>query len=419
MPKRTIAITRLRVGMYLIGIDRSWFHTPFLRNKFLLKEEREIAALRKAGVSEVVIDTDLGLDPEAVAPPEPTLQERIPTPPLSASTELEPPQTNPPGQTVAPISPVRLASQFSEAKQRHQTWTNQVRMLFEKTRATDVVEIAAVQHIVDEVMESLLERQAACLAVLGLRDPDPNLQEHGLTVCTLSLALGKALELSDDHLRHLGMGALLHDIGLAKLPRNIIKRPKAMAPAQQALYQSHTDLGVGLLRKSGSTEPTVTSIIEGHHHLERATATAPDTGIDTHLVKVVSVIDQYDELSTGQTGLPPMSANQVLTQLYQQFRASPDWLLIVSALIRIIGVYPLYSVVSLDNGELGIVAAITPGKAHLPFLYICRDEQNRVCQPPRPLDLTQEPDGGRRVKEIQDPRQCGVNIEHVLKQVAA
>ncbi len=416
MPKRTIPIGRLKVGMYLAGVDRSWLHTPFLRHRFLIKHESEITALWSAGIAEVVVDTELGLDPD------------------SGSGEKQRPTPTPSGATVenAPVpasecvslpserpSPVSLANNFSQANEKRKEWLNRTNALFEKTRATDLVEVGEVRQIVDDVMESLMERQAACLAVLGLRQTDPTLQEHGLTVCTLSLVLGKALGLSDGAMKQLGIGAMLHDIGLTKLPHNIIKRPKTMAPAQQALYQTHTDLGIGVLQKSGATERDVISIVKGHHKFDKAPqdASTPETGADP--VKIVSTIDHYDELITGQTGLTPMSSNQALTQLYQHFRARPDWLPLVSSLIRVIGVYPLYSVVSLSSGEIGVVGAITPGKAHLPYLYICRDEHRHPCVPPKQVDLVQEPDGGRRVKEVQDPLQVGIDIEQVLKQVTA
>lgn len=421
MAKRSIPIDRLTVGMYLTGVDRSWLHTPFLRHRFLIREVKEIIALRKAGVAEVIIDTELGLDPELLLRSH-EVQDADSTkhgsPNLAAGGHT-PQWPDPVMLSAERLSPARLASHFSAAKQQRLDWMNRTNALFEKTRATDIVEVGEVRQIVESVLESLLERQAACLAVLGLRQPDATLQEHGLNVCTLALVLGKALGFPDTVLRQLGMGALLHDIGLTKLPRNIVKRPKAMAPAQQALYQTHSDLGVAVLEKTGATDPDVVSIVKRHHQFDKVQQELSKKEAAPDLVKLVSVVDQYDELITGQTGLTPMSSNQALTQLYQHFRAHPDWLPLVSSLIRVIGVYPLYSIVSLSTGELGVVAAITPGKAHLPLLYICRDLHRRPCVPPTPVDLIQEPEGGRRIKEVQDPLQVGIDIEQVLKQVAA
>jgi hypothetical protein len=134
---------------------------------------------------------------------------------------------------------------------------------------------------------------------------------------------------------------------------------------------------------------------------------------------LVGIIDQYDELVTGQTGLTPMSSNQALTQLYQRYRADEALSQVVSHLIRAIGVYPLYSVVSLSSGELAVVGAITPGKAHLPLLYVCRDESGKTCFPPVPLNLIHEPEGGRTIRDVRNADREGLDVEAVLRQVAA
>ena len=114
-----------------------------------------------------------------------------------------------------------------------------------------------------------------------------------------------------------------------------------------------------------------------------------------------------------------MSSNQAMTQLYQRYRDQPYLLAQVSYLIRAIGVFPLYSLVALKSGEVGVVGSITPGKAHLPILYLCRDAKGVSCAPPLELDLAQEPEGGRSIHDIRDPRREGIDVESILRQVAA
>jgi HD-GYP domain-containing protein (c-di-GMP phosphodiesterase class II) len=429
MPKRTIPISRLKVGMYVAGLDRSWFHTPFLRHSFLIQNEQEITALRQSGVTMVVVDTDLGRDvAEEREASKPLSTPSVPVSPTTAAprTTNMTADNKPPAQAhrdPEPLlerpSPLQLAAHFSHARQQREQWLARAKTIFETTRATDLIEADEAWAIIDDVLKNLLERQAACLAVLGVGQLDATLQEHGLTVCTLALTLGKLIGFSDDRLRQLGLGALLHDIGLAKLPHHMIKRPKTMTPAQQSLYLTHTVEGRRILQKSRLTAPDLLSMISYHHQLEQPPETAANSMSHADVIKLISVVDQYDELLNGQTGLPPMSSSQALSHLYQRFQAHHEWQAMVSLLIRVIGIYPLYSVVSLTSGEVGIVAAISPGKAHLPYLYLCRDQLQRPCIPPIPLDLTQEPEGGRRVKEVLDPRRCGIDIEQVLEQAAA
>jgi len=412
--QRTIPLARLMIGMYLVGVDRSWLQTPFLRHKFKIKDQSEIDALRQAGIVEVTIDTELGLDSAGAEPScsawmETVLVER------SAAGTHEAPST----LSSSPLPAVMLAENFAYATQRRSEWVRRLNGLFEQTRKTGLVQYEAVCRVIDEIIGDILDRQAACYAVVGLRQPDPTLHEHGLTVCTLSVMLGHALGYPRARLQELGTGGLLHDIGLTRLPRNIVKQPTTMSPSQQALYDSHPTQGHLILEKSGSSDQAVLTIVKDHH-LTVQIGKIGETPQEHHApARLVGIIDRYDELVTGQTGLTPMSPHQALTQLYRQHQADADILQIVSYLIRTIGVYPLYSVVALNSGELAVVGAITPGKAHLPFLYICRDRSGNPCRPPVPLDLIHEPEGGRTIRDVRNAMREGLDVEAVLRQVAA
>jgi len=192
-----------------------------------------------------------------------------------------------------------------------------------------------------------------------------------------------------------------------------------MPPAQQALYESHAAQGSTILEKSGSSDQAALAIVKGHHLPTQIEQTGESPGGSQESVKLLGIIDQYDELVTGQAGLIPLSSHQALTQLYQRYRADGEASQVVSYLIRTIGVYPLYSEVALSSGELAVVSAITPGKAHLPLLYICRDESGKTCLPPVPLNLIHESQDGRTIRDVRDAVREGLDVEAVLRQVAA
>jgi HD-GYP domain-containing protein (c-di-GMP phosphodiesterase class II) len=413
--KRTIPLTQLKVGMYLIGVDRSWLQTPFLRHKFKIKDQSEIDALLRAGIVQVTIDTGQGLD---VVEHDPTRSVSI----KPVHAESSPAGTPPASVAVSTSQPpaAMLAENLAIATQRRAEWVQRLDGLFEQARKTGFLQQDVVSRVIDEVIGDVLDLQDACYAALALRRPDPTLHEHGLTVCTLSVMLGQALGYTREQLEQLGTGGMLHDIGLIRIPQNIVKRASAMSPAQKVLYDSHTTQGGALLEQSGSFSQAALAIVKGHHSLTEQTGEKEGPSATGHaLARVVGIIDQYDELITGHTGFTPMSSHQALTQLYQRYRADEGLVQIVSYLIRVIGVYPLYSLVGLSSGELAVVGAITPGKAHLPLLYICRDQFGNKCLPPTPLDLIHEPEGGRTIRDVRDAVREGLDVETVLRQVAA
>jgi HD-GYP domain-containing protein (c-di-GMP phosphodiesterase class II) len=69
--RKRIPAQGLRIGMFIDGLDQSWFKTPFLKHHFLIKSSEQIQEIIESGASHVYIDTSRGLDYSAgETPPE-------------------------------------------------------------------------------------------------------------------------------------------------------------------------------------------------------------------------------------------------------------------------------------------------------------------------------------------------------------
>lgn len=139
--------------MYLIGVDRSWLHTPFLRHKLKIKDQAEIDALLRTGIAQVTIDTELGLDvvelePIRSASIEPVLVERSPVDTLQASVA----SSHPPA--------AMLAENLAKATQRRTEWVRRLNSLFEQARKTGLLQ----QDIVSQVIPALRDKLERLLA---------------------------------------------------------------------------------------------------------------------------------------------------------------------------------------------------------------------------------------------------------------
>ena len=90
----------------------------------------------------------------------------------------------------------------------------------------------------------------------------------------------------------------------------------------------------------------------------------------------------------------------------------------VSLLIRVIGVYPLYSLVELNTGERGIVAAIAPGRLHRPVLALFLAPDGRPYSPLRLIDLSREAPGpnARSIVATLDAEREHLRPEDILAQ---
>src|SRR5262249_296044 len=76
---------------------------------------------------------------------------------------------------------------------------------------------------------------------------DPYTAGHSERVSVLSVAIGRALNLPDDELEVLRLGALLHDIGKIGVPDRILMKPGPLSDAEFASIRQHPVLGARIL----------------------------------------------------------------------------------------------------------------------------------------------------------------------------
>ncbi|MCA9421313.1 MAG: DUF3391 domain-containing protein, partial [Nitrospira sp.] len=207
MNKR-ISIHDLRPGMFITGMDRSWFKTPFLRHKWTIKREDEIALLRSYGIQEVQIDTEKGLDLAEVSGVQYTHEDQdlSPTAPLTS-----PPRVGP-GPNLDDIESARLLR--AEA-------ISTMEVFFRQMEAPLPEHLQEVRTVVSTLLDGILEHQAAMVSLIQMRRFDPNLASHGVDTGMLAMAIGQEHGCDPTQLKLVGLAALLHDIGQLRLPLNM------------------------------------------------------------------------------------------------------------------------------------------------------------------------------------------------------
>ena len=409
MAHKRIRVEALKVGMYVAGFDRSWLTTSFLTHSFLIKSQSQIQKLKQSGIQEVEIDPSQGLDVETAEPvahaTEPTAQA-----PSAAGS--------PPGQPAA-ASPQALGAELARAKQVREELLQSLSTVFETIGSSAVVRSQAVKQVVTQMIPKVLESPAAFMALIRTRDFDPALREHVLAVSTLALIIGQTLGYDEKRLGTLATGALLHDVGMLRLPSYMLRLSKSLSKSERDLYETHPKLGVSLLQKSGGFHTDILRVVMEHHINFDQSGYPQDnlTGRPGEMSQIILIADRYDEMLTGQLGVAPLPAREVLSKLYQDARAEQLDMALVSQLIRVVGVYPLYSLVALNTGDRGIVVNVHPGKLHAPIVLLIHDQEGQPYAPPIPLDLAAQ-EGSAEPKSIEtvlNAEKEGVRVEDYLQ----
>ncbi len=285
-------------------------------------------------------------------------------------------------------------------------------------RATNVKRVKrAVQLIVDQV----LNNETSLVGLTTIRDYDEYTFTHSVNVCIFSVALGKKLGLSRLQLYDLGMTALLHDVGKARIPIEILNKTTGLDEQEWRVMQGHPWLGaLTLFSLRTYDEIPYRAILVAHeHHMKTDLSGYPRCVRPRKLgifSRIVSVADGFDAATTRRSyQTVPLEPDQVLREMWENPRRGYDQVL-VKALINLIGVYPVGTCVILDTFEVGIVAATNPDGQQLnrPLVRIAVDADGGVVPPPGELvSLTEQDDAGgyrRSIVKVTNPSRYGLVV---------
>lgn len=377
-----VSADQLRIGLYIF-IDLPWFRHPFTLNSFKISTAAQIRDLRALGEPRFRFDPERSdalpetLEAEPAAP--------APEPPVTPSQ----PETAP-----TPPHIRRLAEYRQRVEQVDKAFAkasgilrNLNRNLLQKPAET----LQEMGKLVDQMVLAFLEHPEVTLHVMGEKCGGDEAYFHGLNVSVLSMMLTKGLDFSPEQARILGLGALLHDIGLIEVPDRVLKKkPSEYTKPERDLRALHCEFGIKIGQQLGLS-PEVLAIIFQHH--EMADGSGYPLGLKlekiTQPARVVALVNFYDNLCNPVDLADAMTPHEALSFMFAQRRSKFD-AVILQQMIRCLGVYPPGSIVNLSNESIAMVMSVNPAKPLRPCVMVYDESVPKEAAPI--LDLEQETD---------------------------
>lgn len=215
---------------------------------------------------------------------------------------VDPPRPNKP-LTVEPPAPVRDVVRPETREQATILVGNVFRDPAQVPLSTVVT---MVKNIVDEVIKS----SETVVSIQSLRDYHQYTYQHSVNLCVLGVSFAKILGFSQEDLRELGLGLLLHDYGKSKVPTAIIDKPAKLTDEEFTLMKTHPEAGWRLLAQHYDLPAGAQAVILQHH--ERINGTGYPyrlTADEIHLfAKIGMIVDVYDAMTSDRSyakGRPP------------------------------------------------------------------------------------------------------------------
>ncbi len=390
---KRISVNRLQTGMYVHDLNCGWLQHGFVRNRFLVASADDVRRIREIGVTEIYVDARRGLDPDTlpvpeIVQPEPTAEtepavEAQPSPEVEAQPPTAPPQVS---------TPSKVASNFDRACALHREANQIVRDMLADIRLGKQIEMEKIEPLVGRVVDSIFTQQDALLPLARLKQHDNYTFQHSVSVCALMTAFARTLEVPREVIREIAVGALLHDVGKARVPDEILNKPGKLTDAEFDRMKSHVVQSKIILQATPGISQIALDVAAQHH--ERFDGTGYPNKLKHEQISLYgrmgAIVDVYDAITSNRVYHKGMAPTEALRKLLE-WSSNHFEPRLVKAFIRSVGIYPTGALVRLESKRLAVVQAQHAEKPMQPTVKVIFHTAGHYLQP-EDVDLRRSQD---------------------------
>jgi len=362
--------------MFVADLGCAWLAHPFARSSFLLRTDADVRRVRALRTAAVTIDCARGED--VLAPPE------FEAPGVSTEARIQALAAQP-----ALPAPVSLAEEVSNATAVRREAGEVVRSVMQDARLGKAVEVGRVAAVVEDVTTSILRNASALVSLTRIKSKDGYTFNHSVSVCALLVAFCRSRGMDVGTMYEAGIGGLLHDTGKALIPDAILNKPGRLTPEEFEIVRRHPRDGYDILRQTRGIGPVPLDIALHHHERPDGTGYPERQRGEqlSELSRMAALVDVYDAITSDRCYHKGMPAAEALRKMLEWSTSQFDQGL-THEFIRLVGIYPLGTLVLLESGRLGVVVEPHPVSLLTPKVRVFFSTRSGTYIQPLLVDLS-------------------------------
>jgi len=223
--------------------------------------------------------------------------------------------------------------------------------------------------------------------VLFGEEPEMYLPYHGVNVAALVVKVALGMGYSDDELKRSALAALMHDVGMEKIPAQIWTKKELLSPSEVGEIRKHPLYGYELLKPIDDVAQVV---LQEHERMDGTGYPHGLAGKDIHeFAYIIGMADIYNSLIRIRPYREKRYSSfeairEIVTKEKERFPSSVLKSLIASFLL------PVGGRVELNSGDKAEVVEGNMASPMRPVVKITHDKNDREYDRPRVVDLDRD-----------------------------
>lgn len=271
----------------------------------------------------------------------------------------------------------------------------------------------SLEAIVKNIIAIMEENPNTFIFLYSLEEGRNYFVVHSVNVTFYALLIGMALKYKPDKLRELGLGTILIDAGMVKMPAYIAYKQSNLSEHEYNLIKTHPLHGYKLLKQLGKVREK--SAIVSLQHQEQFDGNGYPRGLKGNQIdeyaRIAAIADTYEAQISNRSYRGKQSFYHAMKNLLSSGINKFDPV-ILRVFLSQMSVYPIGSIVELNDGGVGIVIGSVPKKPLRPIVKLIFDNEKKRIQDLIIINLLEE--AALYIARVLDEKEAGINLLDVL-----
>ena len=280
---------------------------------------------------------------------------------------------------------------------------------------TSVLDKEAIDHLnlkfsINNIMENLSGNYQEFLRLATVKRYDVATYEHMLNVSILAMYFSSKLRFNKTDIMDIGIAAMFHDIGKLYISRKILTKTNGLTDEEFSKIKNHAILGSEILLRYVDNLGILPPVVAFEHHLKYNLSGYPKSPFlkKPHIASlIVSICDVYDALSERR-GYKNDYAPDLVYSIMIKEKGTTFEPMLLDKFFKFTGVWPIGSIIALDDGRVAIVRDENEEDIRLPKVEVISPEGNKEI-----IDLLQKK-GTLGIKRFLNPWKEGKDYLHLI-----